>query len=47
LDVFGLQERTLERLIDVGGDCTRFEERKVAVLKDRHAIERMQCEVAG
>jgi hypothetical protein len=46
-DVFGLQARTFERLIDVRGDCAGFVERKVAVLKDRHAIEWMQGEVTG
>jgi hypothetical protein len=42
-----VQGWTFERLIDVRSDCAGFVERKIAVLKDRHAIEWMQCEVAG
>ncbi len=46
-DIFGLQGRPFKRFIDIGRDCAGFVERKIAVLKDRDAIERMQREVAG
>jgi len=39
--------RTFERLIDIRGIALVFVERKVAVLKDRDAIEWMQGEVTG
>jgi hypothetical protein len=38
-DVFRLQRRTFECFVDIGGNCAGFVQRKVAVLKDRDAIE--------